>query len=261
MLKRYDDSLKDMIKDGILEEVKEKHEPPDHQFHYLPHQVVLRADKPDKIRIVYDGSAFSQGGLSINNCLFRGPVMLPHIAGVLLRARTYAALLTCDIEKAFLQLGIRKEDRDFCRILWTLDPADLSQDERPVIYRFTRVTFGLIFSPFLLAAVVDHHLRLNPSPLTDQILRDIYVDNIHIGYEDDHEIAGIAATIKCLTVPQRMCENSSTRISNQVWNASTGSSQKIVFHIPRKPSSSGINGTSWMMKWRFRFPPGKRRLS
>jgi hypothetical protein len=85
--------------------------------HYLPHQVVLRADKPDKIRIVYDGSAHSRDGLSLNECLYRGPVLLPHITGVLLRLRMHQALLTCDIEKAFLQISVRPEDRDVTRFL------------------------------------------------------------------------------------------------------------------------------------------------
>jgi hypothetical protein len=96
LLARYHQAKLDLLADGIIEEVRDRFQQ-DGPVHYLPHSVVLRADKPDKIRIVYDGSASSNGGLSLNECLYRGPVLLPHIAGVLLRTRLQPGLLTCDI--------------------------------------------------------------------------------------------------------------------------------------------------------------------
>lgn len=43
---------------------------------------------------------------------------------MLLRFRCYDFVMLADIEKAFLQLSIRPEDRDVTRFLWLKDPSD-----------------------------------------------------------------------------------------------------------------------------------------
>ena len=60
-----------------------------------------------------------------------------------------------DIEKAFLNVGVDRRDRDCLRFLWLEDPPDMS---RVVIHRFCRVVFGLNASPFLLNATLRHHI-------------------------------------------------------------------------------------------------------
>ena len=52
----------------------------------------------------------------LNDCLYRGPITLPDLCGVLLRLRTYVIVILADVEKAFLQIGIQKQDRDVTRL-------------------------------------------------------------------------------------------------------------------------------------------------
>ncbi|VDN08413.1 unnamed protein product, partial [Onchocerca ochengi] len=47
-------------------------------------------------------SAKTNEGPSLNECLYKGPVMLPSLIGILLRARQGRFLLIADVEKAFL---------------------------------------------------------------------------------------------------------------------------------------------------------------
>ncbi|KAI1727961.1 Pao retrotransposon peptidase family protein [Ditylenchus destructor] len=49
-----------------------------------------------------------------------------------------------------------------------------------IAYRFTRIAFGVISSPFLLAAVIQLHLSGYKSPVAPEIARNTYVDNILI---------------------------------------------------------------------------------
>jgi hypothetical protein len=49
---------------------------------------------------------------SLNEYLYRGPVMLKDLCGLLLRFRIPKFAVVADIEKAFLQLGLQNEDRN-----------------------------------------------------------------------------------------------------------------------------------------------------
>ncbi|XP_055943688.1 uncharacterized protein LOC129974919 [Argiope bruennichi] len=59
-----------------------------------------------------------------------------------------------DIEKAFLQIGIRERYKDYLRFLWK------TKDKGMKIYRHRRVVFGVTCSPSLLAATLNCHLEL-----------------------------------------------------------------------------------------------------
>ena len=79
--------------------------------------------------------------------------MVEIIATLLLRFRLHQIGITADIKRAFLQVSLGKEDRDFLRFLWVNAEGDLK------IFRHTRITFGVTSSPFLLGAVIDFHLE------------------------------------------------------------------------------------------------------
>ena len=49
------------------------------------------------------------------------------------------------------------------------------------VYRFCRIPFGVIPSPFLLAVVVCHHLKQVGNPVTERIRQDTYADNLITG--------------------------------------------------------------------------------
>ena len=176
MLKRYDDVIQDQLTKGIIEEA-----PPvqsSHRLHYLPHHhVISPSSTTTKLRIVYYGSAkTTKSNNSLNECLFRGPVLLQDLAGILLRFRLQQVAITADIEKVFLQVSLHQMDRDATRFLWLKSVNDQSSSQQIQEYRFTRVPFGVISSPFLLAATINHHLKTQESLVAEVIRRDLYVD-------------------------------------------------------------------------------------
>ena len=93
--------------------------------HYLPHHPVITPLKTTtKVRIVYDATVKVRKDVaSLNECLHRGPVTLPNMFGVLIRFCLYFIAVLADIEKAFLQIGVREHERDVMRFLWYSNPT------------------------------------------------------------------------------------------------------------------------------------------
>uniref|UniRef100_A0A0N5A9N6 Reverse transcriptase domain-containing protein n=1 Tax=Syphacia muris TaxID=451379 RepID=A0A0N5A9N6_9BILA len=58
-----------------------------------------------------------------------------------------------------------------------------------MIYRYTRVGFGISSSPFLLAAVMRYHLENNDSELAPIILENFYADNVITGIPENVSLA------------------------------------------------------------------------
>ena len=182
LLNRYDQVIKDQLNQGIIERVTETES--SSVKHYLPHHPVLTPTKETtKLRIVYDGSSKPRKELkSLNECLHRGPILLPNLCGLLLRFRTYKIPVLADIEKAFLQIEIQSKERDVTRFLWFKDVMKPDEIEGNLAtYRFCRVPFGLICSPFLLEGTLKFHLQREGSSIAQSIAENIYVDSILVG--------------------------------------------------------------------------------
>ncbi|GFT00127.1 integrase catalytic domain-containing protein [Trichonephila clavipes] len=149
----YQDVLDLWLSGKIIEEVNDDKE---NFVHYLPHRPVIKENSTSKIRPVFDASARTKGSPSLNDCLEKGPNFIEVIPTKLNRFRRYKIGVISDIEKAFLQIGVREQDRDFLRFMW----YDRENREHIKIYRHRRVVFGVTSSPFLLGATLNHHLDI-----------------------------------------------------------------------------------------------------
>ena len=125
----------------------------------------------------------------LNDCWEVGDNHIPHIFDMLTKFRWNTVGLTADIiEKAFLMVGIKQEDRDILRFLWFEDPFA----KKPEIaeFRFNRLVFGLRPSPSTLGATIKHHLRLykqSEPEMSEMLKRSLYVDNLITRTETDEE--------------------------------------------------------------------------
>ncbi|XP_063994614.1 uncharacterized protein LOC135172510 [Diachasmimorpha longicaudata] len=110
---------------------------------YLPHHAVFKETSlTTKTRVVFDGSARSSTGISLNDALMVGPTIQDDILSLVLRFRTHNFILTGDIEKMYRQVLVRPEDTKFQRILWR-------EHEQIQTYELQTVTFGLAPAPYL----------------------------------------------------------------------------------------------------------------
>lgn len=126
----------------------------------MPHKEVIREQAlTTKVRIVFDASSHAKGCNSLNECLENGDNLYQDL-GKILRFRTHRIAMLADIEKAFLQISIKEEDRDAFRFLWFQEgnPPEFSVSQLQE-WRMTHVPFGAMCSPFLLTATILHHLK------------------------------------------------------------------------------------------------------
>ena len=117
ILQQYHSIIQDQIRQHIVEVVENPEDSAAGRIHYLPHHAVVREDKnTTKLRVVYDASAKSGSGSSLNDCLYTGPKFGQKILDILLRFRVHRVALVADIEKAFLMIGMSEEDRDCSKL-------------------------------------------------------------------------------------------------------------------------------------------------
>ncbi|XP_076394921.1 uncharacterized protein LOC143265617 [Megachile rotundata] len=156
---------------------------------YLPHHAVEKqSSSTTKVRVVFDGSAKTSSGISLNDALMTGPTIQDNLFALLLRFRMYAYVMTCDIEKMYRQFLVRPEDRAYQRIIWRDNRGNLGT------FELNTVTFGLSSAPYLAIRCL-HQLAEDESssfPKAAQIVkRDLYVDDLLTGadtFEDAQEI-------------------------------------------------------------------------
>ena len=182
LLEQYDQVFKKHLSLGIIEKVIPEMDDKQNKLYYIPHHCVVDLDRPTtKVRVVYDASSKARAkDNSLNDLLYRGPVGLEDLCGLLLRFRLRPVAILSDIEGAFLQIGVRPSERDVTRLLWLKNLNDKVVKDNIVTYRFACVGFGVVSSLFLLMATIRHHLK-QPQidcPEAREISENLYVDNV-----------------------------------------------------------------------------------
>ena len=164
ILEKYDSVIQEQFKAGVVEMVENDDISKPGEIHTLPHREVIRENKETtKLRIVYDASSERPGEASLNDFM---------------RFRLQKVALIGDLEKAFLNIGIKSEERGLLRFLWVDDIR--SENLKLITLRFSRLVFGLVGSPFVLNATLRHHMEkyLETDPeFVDQVQNSTYVDD------------------------------------------------------------------------------------
>ena len=106
--------------------------------YYISHHDVLKPESQSTaMRIVFNSSAKAKG-LSLNECLAKGPSLLNNMLGILMRFRQDQFAFIGDISKMFHSIDIPEEDQMMHLFLW----RGLQTDEMPKTYAITAVNMG-----------------------------------------------------------------------------------------------------------------------
>ncbi len=187
---------------------------------YLPmHAVRKEESTTTKLRVVFDASAKSSTGISLNERLLVGPTVHPPLIDVLLRFRTHRVALTTDISKMYRAVELVPVDRDLHRFVWRNNPKDPLLD-----YRMTRVTFGVSASSFAANMAVkrnalDHAMEY---PLAAKSVdNSFYVDDGLTGADSIQEAVELQCQLQDLF--------SKGGFHLRKWNSSE---QQAIQHLP-----------------------------
>lgn len=182
---QYEQFMKDYETMGHMSKINVD-EVKGHKY-FIPHHSVVRPESSTtKLRVVFDASAKTSSGKSLNDILHTGPILQNNLFTILLRFRLPRFVFTTDIEKMYRQILIHPEDRQYQIILWRHTASE------PINYfQLNTVTYGTRPAPYLAIKCLKEISQENKTqfPLAASFLeRHFYVDD-GLGGADSLSIA------------------------------------------------------------------------
>ena len=222
-----------------VEEVKEeliKASEPGRVIYYLPHLPVIKENKVStKIRPVFECSAKTHQGISLNDQLLAGPKTQQSISFLMIHLRLNPVVVLADIVRMFYAINYNEEpedsmqgllnNRDLFRFIWTDNKND-----QPKIYRFIKVLMGSKSSPFQASSVILYHLNHlienSNNELTIECCRLLkkfmYVDDVLMALSDEQKAVEVSKEVV------RIFET-----MNMTLNKFVSNSREVLKHVPQ----------------------------
>ncbi|XP_017465833.1 PREDICTED: uncharacterized protein LOC108358846 [Rhagoletis zephyria] len=148
--------------------------------YYMPyHPVIKESSVAPKLRVVFNASAKTTTGNSLNDALFVGPQLQQDLYSILLRFRTHRYAVTADVAKMYRQVCVSPKQVDLQRIVWRPDPYSPIKD-----YRILRVTYGVAAASHLAVKSMQQTAKCPFSSCKEAvavILKDFYMDDLLTG--------------------------------------------------------------------------------
>ena len=149
-----------------------------HQALQRYHSISSGGITSTKLRVVFDASAHTSSGMSLNQSLLVGPTLHPTLETILLRFLTYPVAVSADIPKMYREVELAEEDRDLHRFLWRPTTEDPIQD-----FRMKRVTFGVSASPYLAVRTLQQTAQDHGTIASLHVHQSFYVDDFLAGVD------------------------------------------------------------------------------
>ncbi|KAF8768404.1 hypothetical protein HNY73_021227 [Argiope bruennichi] len=164
---------------------------------YIPYHMIQNDNSSTtKCRVVFNASAKTSNGKSLNNILLIRPKLQTDNFSHLVKFRSYRVAFSADIEKMYRQILIADDDRQYQRIVWRSTPSD------PLIsYKLQTATYGISCAPFLaLRTLQQLYLEEEQTfPIATRYAKNhFYVDDLLAGADTEKEAKTIIAEIQNL---------------------------------------------------------------
>ena len=182
--------------------------------YYLPHFAIVNPHKiSSSVRPVMDGKAKGPSGVSLNDCLHKGPKLINELNLVFLRFRHKSITIGADVRKMFYQIRMEPEDRDWHRFLWP-------EDGQVKIYRWKVHPFGSAASPCISMFTIKEHARRFREQFpraAETVIRSTLVDDNLDSVDTVEEGKELAGQLKDLYTKAGMELRKVISNSEEVW--------------------------------------------
>lgn len=161
--------------------------------YFIPHRAVIREESAStKLRIVFDFSAKTNSGFSLNDLTSKGYQVQDNLFDILCRFRCYKYVLCADIKMMYRFIDINPMQRYLQNILWRDNPTKPLQ-----CIQLSRLSFGQNCAPFLATRVLkDIALNSPDCPNAQQaILHQTYMDDILTGTNKEMDLPALYAEL------------------------------------------------------------------
>ena len=213
----YTRQIDDMLNRKAAREVTEN-ELRDYQGakFYIAHHAVMKPDsKSTPCRIVFNSSA-KFNGLSLNDCLAKGPSLLNPLLGILLRFRKDNVAFIGDIAKMYHSIDITLKDQMTHLFLW----RNMKTEEEPKTYAITVVNMGDKPSATIAQVALKKTAQESQDDFPEAssiILDNSYMDDISSSVESE-EVA-----FRCMTEIEDILMKKGFKIKEWFFNGRSGS--------------------------------------
>lgn len=171
----YKQFMKEYETLGHMQEVSDN---PEHGY-FIPHHAVYKdSSSTTKVRVVFDASAASSTGVSLNDTQLIGPTVQSDLVTIMLRFCTHQVVLTADVPKMYRQVQIHPDDRVYQRIVWLNDANEMTT------FELKTVTYGCSSAPYLATKALTQLAtdEADAFPLAARVVKeDSYVDDFITG--------------------------------------------------------------------------------
>ena len=147
------------------------------KFYISHHDVMSPRSVSTPMRVVFNSSARIKGGISLNDCLAKGPCLLNELLGILMRFRQDRFAFIGDISKMFHSIEIPIQDQMTHLFLW----RDMQLNKKPDTFAMTAVNMG----DRPASAIAQTALRMTAEEASgrypeasEMIMKNSYMDDI-----------------------------------------------------------------------------------
>ena len=224
---KYVRIMQKLFDDGVVEIVPESEvNSPEGMVWYLPHTFVLYPYKPGKIRVVFDW-AVTYSNFVLNKHLFRGPSLIPSLAGILLRTRQFRVAISADIEAFYHRVGVPKEHRPLHRFVY----REFGSHAPIRTGQFTTLCFGGKHASTSAVWTLRFATAQNTEypDVAASIEDDYYADNLSKSFETEKEAVAFS-------------QNSIASLAKSGFNLTgfASSSKRLLETIPEKDRAASL---------------------
>lgn len=213
---------------GHMTQIRDREE----EGYYTPHHGVLSSSK---FRVVFNASAKTTSGISLNEAQLVGEKLQPDLFIVLVSFRQYRFGITADIEKMYRQILVHPEDRKYQKIIWR------ENEKEPIkVYQLNTITYGHTCAPHcairtLVQCTKDYEIQY---PRGASIVREcFYVDDLLTGAHTIQDVKAIKTEVTSLLAQGKM--------NITKWKTNGQITEKIELGKEKEDEGQRVLGLCW----------------